>query len=76
MDSQQLSYSFDTWCRLRGLSRSKGYALLRAGTGPKTYQVGQRRFVSSSADREWVEQMESQPAPLVLPASLQKARAA
>lgn len=72
----EASYSFEDWCRRRGLSRSKGYALLRDGTGPKTYLVGSRRFVSSAADRAWVEHMESQPAPLNLPDSLRKVRAA
>ncbi len=70
------SLPFETWCRRRGFSRGKGYQLLRDGAGPRTYLVGNRRYVSDHADREWVERMEAAPAPLTLPESLRKARAA
>jgi len=69
-----LSYPFDEWCRRRVGSRSTGYALLRNGSGPKTYVVGTRRYVSGAADREWVQAREAEPAPLRLPTSLRKAR--
>jgi predicted DNA-binding transcriptional regulator AlpA len=76
MDTQPLSYAFDAWCRLRGVSRSTAYALLRAGTGPQTYLIGSRRYVSARADQEWVDLMESRPAPLETPPSLRRARGA
>jgi hypothetical protein len=69
---ESASFSFDAWCQRRGISRSKGYELLRSGNGPRTYLVGKLRFVSDAADREWVAEQEARPAPLRIPDSLRK----
>ena len=73
MDS--ISFSFSDWCRRRGISRSRAYALLRAGDGPRTYTIGKSRYVSVEADAEWLAQQESRPAPLMVPSSLKRQRA-
>lgn len=58
------SFTFDEWTKLRRLSRTKAYALLRNGDGPRTYLVGLRRYVSADADREWLAKQEQKAAPL------------
>jgi hypothetical protein len=70
------SFPFEEFCRRNSISRSKGYGLLRQNLGPKTFLIGNRRFVSATAEQSWLREMEERPAPLTLPASLQKTRAA
>lgn len=47
------SLSFRNWCYWRGISRSTGYRLLRAGE-IETFLVGSRRYVSSEADERFL----------------------
>lgn len=43
-----------------GISRSKLYALIREGEGPRTFKVGRRRLVRRQALQAWLEQLESE----------------
>lgn len=55
------SYSFNEWCRLRNLSRTAAYRLIRDGE-LTTYKVGLRRYITEAADREFIERKEREAA--------------
>ena len=46
MSTSTLAYTVDGACETTHLSRSKLYELWRAGTGPRFYTIGSRRYVS------------------------------
>jgi hypothetical protein len=52
------SRNFENWCDFRGISRTRGYQLLKNGCGPQTIMVGRLRIVTAEADAEWVDRME------------------
>lgn len=47
------AYSIETFCRAHSISRSKLYAMLRAGEGPRLMKVGTRTLISVEAARDW-----------------------
>ena len=44
---------FRAWCKRRGFSKAKGYAMIREGIAPRTIKIGRQRSVPASADAEW-----------------------
>jgi predicted DNA-binding transcriptional regulator AlpA len=51
--------TIEEWCTFRRLSRGMFYKMMKAGTAPKTYRAGVKRFISAEADREWQRQLEA-----------------
>jgi hypothetical protein len=45
--------SFRDWCKRRGYSIAKGYAMIRDGIAPRTIKIGRKRTVPATADAEW-----------------------
>jgi len=45
--------SFRDWCKRRGYSIAKGYAMIRGGIAPRTIKIGRKRTVPATADAEW-----------------------
>ena len=45
--------SFRDWCKRRGYSLAKGYAMIRDGIAPRTIKIGRKRTVPATADAEW-----------------------
>jgi hypothetical protein len=56
------SFSIDSWCKHRGLSRAMFYELDQLGKAPRTYYVGTRRFISSESDAAWLRDREAEAA--------------
>jgi predicted DNA-binding transcriptional regulator AlpA len=54
------SFTVAEWCVYRRMSRAMLYKLWKTGTGPKFYQIGARRYISSESDSEWLRQREAQ----------------
>jgi len=59
MSTSTLAYTVDGACETTHLSRSKLYELWRAGTGPRFYTIGSRRYVSHESLTEWLRQREA-----------------
>lgn len=57
--NRNASYTLSEWCRLRRISRSQFYILDKAGTAPKSYSIGIRRYISPNADAAWLAQREA-----------------
>ena len=47
------AYSIETFCRSHSISRSKLYAMLRSGEGPRLMKCGTRTLISMEAARDW-----------------------
>jgi len=47
------AYSIETFCRAHSISRSKLYAMLRVGEGPRLMKCGTRTLISVEAARDW-----------------------
>jgi hypothetical protein len=56
------SFSIESWCKHRGLSRAMFYELDQLGKAPRTYYVGTRRFISSESDAAWLRDREAEAA--------------
>ena len=55
VDSRLPDEPFRDWCKRRGFSVAKGYAMIKAGTAPRTIQLPgcRSRTVTPAADAEW-----------------------
>jgi hypothetical protein len=47
------AYSVESFCRAHSLSKSKLYAMLRSGEGPRLMKCGTRTLISVEAARDW-----------------------
>jgi predicted DNA-binding transcriptional regulator AlpA len=54
------SYSLREWCTMRGISIAMFYKLQESGSAPTSYKVGAKRFISSEADKEWLQAREAE----------------
>jgi len=54
------SFTINTWTKHRQLSRATFYNLESEGKAPRTYSVGNRRYISPQADEDWVRAREAE----------------
>jgi predicted DNA-binding transcriptional regulator AlpA len=50
----QASYTLNEWCVRRRISRSMFYKLVKLGTAPGSYLVGNSRYITAEADEAWL----------------------
>ena len=50
----------EIFCKRHCMGKSKFYALLKNGDGPRTLRVGGQRLISAEAAREWRMKLEDQ----------------
>jgi excisionase family DNA binding protein len=74
MSEQKLSYSFDEFARLQGISKATLYGLIARGEGPKTYRIGSLRRISAEAGNAWIRLREKQATPVQPVARLERGK--
>ena len=52
------AFSIATFCKRNEISRALFYKLDNQGKAPRTINVGRRRLITPSAEREWYNTME------------------
>jgi hypothetical protein len=57
-DVGRKSRDFKAWCKYRGIGRSTGYRLLKAGRGPELIKINNKMLVTPEADEKWVRERE------------------
>ena len=56
------SFTVDSWCTTRRVSRSMYYKLKSVGKAPAIHYVGTKPLISPEADEEWLRQREAEAA--------------
>ena len=57
--NHQQAFTVAQFCAAHGnLSRTLFYAMLKDGTGPRTFTIGRKRLISAEAATEWRERLE------------------
>jgi hypothetical protein len=56
------SFTVESWCTTRGVSRSMFYKLKGVGKAPALHYVGNKPLISPEADEEWLRQREAEAA--------------
>jgi hypothetical protein len=56
----QPSFTIDTWCATRRISRAMFYKLKSIGKAPKTHYAGNKPLISPEADEEWLRAREAE----------------
>jgi len=59
VNTTKQAYSVNEFCADYGISRATFYKLLRQGSGPQTYKIGDRTLISASAAAEWQSRLEA-----------------
>jgi hypothetical protein len=57
------SFTIESWCSTRQVSRSMFYKLKAAGKAPRVHYAGIKPLISSEADAEWLRQAEAEANP-------------
>lgn len=60
IDATKLVFSVTEAAAAVGLSRSRLYELLNAGTGPRSFRVGRRHLFRVAALQEWLAKLEDE----------------
>jgi hypothetical protein len=60
--SDVAAYTIPEFCARNKICRVSFYNALKAGKGPRTFRVGNRRLVSAEAERDWIRDREAEAA--------------